>query len=159
MIKKEAAKPRLPKNKKYMLVRYGKMNNLGLFEHNQSHVRREENRIIVKTNRGLELGCLIGNLVSYKGGQLKFSDKQIKEYFDKSEVDFSTVPVGKFIRYATSEDISEEKHLEKIAEEEMDCCRRWAEELGLSMKLVAADHIFGGERISNQNRNAANRLT
>ena len=130
-----------------MLVRYGRMNTLGWFEHKESRIPKLAGRVVVKTERGLELGHVIGQLGHYKAGQFRLNQEQIKKYFDDSEVDYSWQQAGKFVRYANAEDISEEKHLEKIAEEEMECCKRFIEEMELPMKIVDAEHIFGGERI------------
>jgi cell fate regulator YaaT (PSP1 superfamily) len=140
-------KPRQAKNKKYMLVRYGRMNALAFFEHHEAEIPKVHSRVVVKTERGLELGYIVGQLCSYRGGQFKLKEQQIKEYFEKSEIDFSPDYAGKFIRYATADDISEERHLRKIVQEEIDCCRRIIKELDLPMKIVDAEHVFGGERI------------
>jgi cell fate regulator YaaT (PSP1 superfamily) len=93
------------------------------------------------------LGHIVGQFCPYKAGQFRLSQDQLKEYFDNSDIDLSVDEVGKFIRYATADDISEEKHLRKISEEELKCCRRFVKELGLPMKIVDAEHIFGGERL------------
>jgi len=142
-----AAKPKQTKYKKYMLVRYSRMNTLGLFEHHETRIPKVDTRVVVKTDKGLELGHLVGQLSSYRAGQLKFDSDQIKKYFDDSDIDISIDKTGKFVRYATAADISEERHLQKIAEEEMECCRRFVKELNLPMKIVDAEHIFGGERV------------
>jgi len=135
------------KSKKYMLVRYSRMNALGFFEHNETRIPRVNTRVVVKTDKGLELGHLAGQLTTYKGGQFKLSEDQIKEYFDNSDIDFTCGQAGKFIRFATADDISEERHLQKIAREEIECCKRFVTELNLPMKIVDAEHILGGERI------------
>lgn len=135
------------KNKKYMLVRYSRLHNLGIFEHNESDIPRKTARAVVKTDKGLELGYIVGHFSHYKTGQFKLNNEQIKRYFEESEIDLSPEPTGKFMRYATAEDISEEKHLEKIAKEEMKFCEQLAKELSLPMKIVDVEHIFGGERI------------
>ena len=142
-----AAKPRQARTKKYMLIRYGRMNTVGLFEHNENKIPKLSARVVVKTERGLELGYIVGPLTFYKAGQIKLTDEQIKSYFVEGGTEFSFEQAGKFIRFATAEDVSEEQHLQKIAKEEIECCRRFAEELSLSMKVVDAEHIFGGERI------------
>jgi cell fate regulator YaaT (PSP1 superfamily) len=142
-----AAKPRQARTKKYMLIRYGRMNTVGLFEHNESKIPKLSARVVVKTERGLELGYIVGPLTFYKAGQIKLTDEQIKSYFGEGGTEFSFEQAGKFIRFATAEDVSEEQHLQKIAKEEIECCKRFAEELNLSMKVVDAEHIFGGERI------------
>jgi len=140
-------KPKQARSKKYMLVRYGRMNTVGLFEHNETKMPKVTTRVVVKTEKGLELGYLVGQLSFYRGGQIRLSDEQIKTYFSDGESQFSYEPAGKFIRFATAEDISEEQHLEKIAKEEVECCKRFVQELNLPMKVVEAEHIFGGERI------------
>jgi cell fate regulator YaaT (PSP1 superfamily) len=135
------------KNKKYILVRYGRMSTLGLFEHHETGILKVHTRVVVKTNRGLELGYLVGRFSSYKAGQFRLNQEQIKEYFNNDDIDFSQGQAGKFIRYATAADISEERHLRKIAREEMEYCRRFIKEMNLPMKIVDAEHVFGGERI------------
>ncbi len=147
MSKAPATKPKQVKHKKHMLVRYSRMNILGLFEHQETRIPKVETRVVVKTDKGLELGYLVGQLSSYRAGHLKFDSDQIKKYFDDSNIDIAVEEAGKFVRYATAADISEERHLQKIAEEEMECCRRFVKELDLPMKIVDAEHIFGGERV------------
>ncbi len=142
-----ATKPKQSKGKKYMLVSVGRINTLGWFEHNETHIPKRPSRVVVKTSRGLELGHIVGQFCPYRSGQFKLSQDQVKKYFDVSEIDLSIDENGKFIRYATTDDISEEKHLRKIAEEELKCCRRFVKELNLPMKIVDAEHIFGGERL------------
>jgi cell fate regulator YaaT (PSP1 superfamily) len=130
-----------------MMVRYSRMRLLGLFEHNETQLPAVPTRVVVKTEKGLELGNMIGNLGAYRAGQLKLSDDQIKKYFEDAEIPFPSEPVGRFVRYATAEDLNEEKHFNKIAEEEADYCRNLIKEMNLPMKIVDAEHILGGERI------------
>jgi cell fate regulator YaaT (PSP1 superfamily) len=141
------SKPKVVKNKKYMLVRYGQMGILGWFEHQENQVSKQPHRVIVKTERGLELGQIVGQLCPYKAGQFKLDPEQIKKYFEDSGIELCVQKDGKFIRYATAEDLSEERHLRKSALEELDCCRNFAKELNLPMKIVDAEHVFGGERV------------
>lgn len=146
--KNSGTKPWQAKKKKYMLVRYGRMNTLGWFEHSQTRIPKLPTRVVVKTQKGLEMGSLAGSLCCYKeGGQLRMNKEQVKEYFERNGVDFPNAPSGKVVRFATATDVSEERHLRGIVQEEMKCCRKFAEEMGLAMKIVDAEHIFGGERI------------
>jgi len=147
MAKTAWTRPKPAKSTKLMLVRYGRMGLLGLFEHNETSIPKVPSRAVIKTEKGLELGYIVGQLAPYRGGQFKLNCEQIKKYFEDSEVDFPAKPAGKFIRFATPEDVSEEKHLQKINKEEIECCRRFVKELDLPMKIVDAEHIFGGERI------------
>ncbi len=142
-----ATTPKQAKSKKYMLVRYGRMNNLGFFEHNETKIAKTISRVVVKTDKGLELGYLVGQLTCYKEGRFKLSDERLKKYFEDSDMDLPGARVGKFVRCATAADLNEEQHLQKIARDEIESCKRFAQEMNLPMKIVDAEHIFGGERI------------
>ncbi|HON91316.1 MAG TPA: regulatory iron-sulfur-containing complex subunit RicT [Sedimentisphaerales bacterium] len=146
MTEETPSKPKTAK-RKFLLVRYGRMNNLGLFEHNESEIPRTLTRVVVKTDKGLELGHLVGQLDHYKDGRFRLSEEQIASYYTISEIPFNTEPAGKVVRFATPDDISEEQHLKAITAEEIESCERLAAELGLRMKIIDAEHIFGGERI------------
>lgn len=147
MVNNRENKPKQVKKKKYMLVRYGRMNLLGFFEHHESDISKVSIGVVVKTDKGLELGKLVGALDSYRGGQFKLSENEVKEYFGESYLDLPRSRGGKFIRYATHADISEQEHLQKIAKDEIAACRRAVEELNLPMKIIDAEHILGGERV------------
>jgi len=147
MARPSAARPKQARGRKYMLIRYGRMGTLGWFEHNEAQIPRCPKRAVIKTERGLELGELVGQLCPYRGGNFRFDQDEVNRYFEDSEVEYACDPAGKFVRYATAEDLSEERHLEKIAAEEMEHCRQFVKELGLAMKVVDAEHVFGGERI------------
>ena len=93
------------------------------------------------------MGQLTGQLCPYRGGQFRLNQEQVKKYFEDSEVDCLCEVAGKFVLNSTSEDISEERHLEKIANDEMEYCKQLIKEMDLPMKIVDAEHVFGGERI------------
>jgi cell fate regulator YaaT (PSP1 superfamily) len=147
MAETSRAKTKLIKGKKYMLVRYGRMNNLGLFEHNEAQVPKTPARVVVKTDKGLELGYVVGQPIAYREGRFRYTEEQICGYYTNSDINFPSEPAGRVLRFATPDDISEEQHLKKITDEEIASCQRFAEELRLNMKIVDAEHIFGGERI------------
>lgn len=147
MAKNSDSRPKQVRNKKYMLVRYGRMNLLGFFEHNESNIPKVAAGVVVKTDKGLELGHLIGPLNSYRGGQFRLSEKDTAEYFGESQIDLPPDKGGRFVRYATHADTSEQEHLQIIARDEVECCRRFVRELNLPMKIVDAEHILGGERV------------
>ena len=78
--------------KKYLLVRYGRMNTLGLFEHRQSYTPKVPTRVVVKTEKGLELGYLVGQSGCYRAGHFRLNQDQIKKYFEDSDIDFDEKP-------------------------------------------------------------------
>lgn len=134
------------KHKKLMLVRYGRMGYLGWFEHKESYIPKTRSRVVIKTDRGLELGELVGQF-HYRGGHFKSTPEQVQEYYGKTQKDQPLTDGGTFVRFATAEDVMEEKHLDASAREEMQCCERFVKEMELPMKIVDAEHVFGGERI------------
>jgi cell fate regulator YaaT (PSP1 superfamily) len=141
------SKPQRTKTKKLMLVRFGRMNSLGLFEHNESHMPKTDVQVVVKTRKGLELGLIVGALGCYKQGKYRWDPKQVAGYYKASDMEMMCEQGGKFIRYATHDDLSDAVHFKKIALEEVRTCQRVVNETRLSMKIVGAEHILGGERV------------
>ncbi|MHC4236820.1 MAG: PSP1 domain-containing protein [Planctomycetota bacterium] len=139
-------KHKAPKSAKKMLVSYGRIGTLGWFEHNEAHIPKLCAHVVIKTKRGLELGKIVG-VHNYRGGQFKSSPEQVEEYFCNRTKDYPLGDGGRFVRFATAADLSEQRHLEKNAIGEAKTCQRITEELGLKMKIVEAEHLFGGERI------------
>jgi cell fate regulator YaaT (PSP1 superfamily) len=147
MTEPTTAKPKPAKNRKVLLVRYGQMKTLGVFEHEETQIPKVPTRVVVKTEKGLEMGEVVGTLTGYREGRFRFTEEQVCGYYANSEIAFNGELAGKFIRLATPDDISEEQHLQRISSEEIACCEQIAKELNLRMKIVGAEHIFGGERI------------
>ena len=142
----ENTKPKGPKGAKHMLVSYGRIGMLGWFEHNEPHIPKMNSYVVIKTHRGLELGRIVG-VHNYRGGQFRSSPQQVEQYYCNRTKDYPLAEGGTFVRYATQEDLSEQRHLEKNAIAEAKTCQRITEELGLKMKIIEAEHLFGGERI------------
>lgn len=101
---------------------------------------------MIKTQRGLELGQIVG-IHCYRGGQFKSTSEDVEQYYCNRTKDYPLSGGGTFVRFATPEDLSEQKHLEKNSIGEAKTCQRIAGELGLKMRIIEAEHLFGGERI------------
>ncbi len=142
----ENTKHKTPKNAKQMLVRYGRMGAMGWFEHHEAHIPKLNTHVVIKTERGLELGEVVG-AHNYRGGQFKSTPEQVESYYCNRTKDYPLCEGGQFVRFATHEDLSEQKHLEKSAIDEAKVCQKYADEKGLKMKIIEAEHLFGGERI------------
>ncbi len=134
------------KSAKQMLVSYGRIGTLGWFDHQEAHIPKINTHVVIKTKRGLELGKIVG-IHNYRGGQFKSSPEQVEQYYCNRTKDYPLGEGGRFVRFATDQDLSEQKHLEKNAIGEAKTCQRITEGLGLKMKIVEAEHLFGGERI------------
>lgn len=143
----DAQKGKGQKTRRLMLVRYGKMGLLGWIEHNEPEVPKTPTRVVIKTTRGLELGE-VGGSFCYKSGQFKSSPEQVTTYYNPSDPkEHPIVDGGTFVRFATEEDLREAEHLEASAQEEAKTCMKFVREMNLPMKIIEAEHLFGGERI------------
>ena len=129
-----------------MLVSYSKMGFLGWFRHHEKQLRKADTRVVIETERGLEIGYVVGPYCC-KAGQFRKTREQLTDYFGVSPTEYPFAQGGKFVRYATAGDIREEKHINKGAEDELKRCKQFIKEMNLSMKTVDIEHIFGGERI------------
>ncbi|ARN57272.1 regulatory iron-sulfur-containing complex subunit RicT [Sedimentisphaera salicampi] len=135
------------KHTKKMLVRYGKLGFLGWFSHSEQSLPKTRTKVIIKTERGLELGELVGANSSYFHGNFKGNFNTLQEYFELDHPDYPLAEGGEFVRIATAQDINEAQHVRESAGEELKICREYVDKLGLKMKIVDFEHIFGGERI------------
>lgn len=133
-------------NKKSVLIRYGKMGLLGWFTHSGIELDQTRTRAVIKTQRGLEIGDIVGPHC-YKGGSFRCSKEKVDEYYSNRSKDYPFAGNGTFVRYATSDDINEAAHLEISAKKELEYCQKKAKDMELPMKIVEAEHLLGGERI------------
>ena len=86
-------------------------------------------RVVVQTMRGSEIGQVVDP----------------PHTIDDSEL---PAPLKKVTRVATGKDLESLAASESLRREAMATCRRLVEEHGLDMKLVGADIVFGGEKIT-----------
>lgn len=142
-----------PKNKpthhpveKKMLVRYGKTGTIGWFTHEEKNMPKALTKVMIKTERGLEIGEVVGRFC-YKSCAFKKTEEAVVDYYGVGQTDCPVSTGGKFVRYASEQDLSEEHHISIGAKEELARCKQIIDELKLQMKLVDIEHIFGGERI------------
>ncbi len=112
-----------------LVVRYGRMGLLGRFTYKLERWRRGD-RVVIQTDRGMEIGTVVCRWSH--DGQAGEGDLKVR---------------GKVIRLATHDDEVDARHLEKEAEREFAFCRRRIAARRLPMKLVAVEHLFGGDRI------------
>lgn len=131
---------------KHMLVRYGKAALIGWFAHNEKTMPKSQSKVMIKTERGLEIGEVVGRFC-YKSGAFKKSEESVVDYYGEGREGCPVATGGKFVRYATEQDLSEERHININAQEELRKCRQFTNEMELPMKLVDIEHIFGGEKI------------
>ncbi len=126
-------------------VRYGAMNWIGEFRIPPRLELRCGAKVVVQTDRGIELGQQVA-LTCPKCPQA-VTRSQIKEYVKNSGPEFYRPKAGKVLRIASPQDVREHELLNASVREDIDRCALMAAQLGLDMQVVTAEHLLGGERI------------
>jgi cell fate regulator YaaT (PSP1 superfamily) len=111
------------------VVRYGVMRLLGIFAPRGSDDYRRGDRVIARTNRGLEVGDVLC------------------EATEETAEHLSDPPGGQILRRMTAEDENELAHMQANEADEYARCDRIIHQSDLKMQLVDVEHVFGGERI------------
>jgi cell fate regulator YaaT (PSP1 superfamily) len=111
------------------VVRFGAMRFLGVFSASNSAVYYRDAQVIVRTDRGLEVGIVLSEANEIALAALK----------DSCE--------GQIFRTMTAEDELELARIVEQGRRELVVCQKYVEQLGLAMKLVDLERIFGGERV------------
>ncbi len=143
---REKASKSKNKHHRHMLVRYGKMGMVGMFKHEERHIPSETRYVIVHTDRGMELGELIAPFFQTRG-TVELPPEKMDAYWEASGKDYPISFQGRFVRFANEQDINEQRHLDREAQEERKTCEAMIAQKNLPMKLVTVEHLFGGDRI------------
>jgi cell fate regulator YaaT (PSP1 superfamily) len=105
------------------------MRTLGVMSARGNERLEREARVIIRTNRGLEVGDVL----------CEATEQATQHLHDP--------PGGQILRVMSSDDINELTHLQSREPQEFEVCDRMVRKLGLKMQLVDIEHLFGGERI------------
>lgn len=128
-----------------VVVRYGRMMQLGLFDYDPAATPAPGTKLVIHTERGTELGTVVIG-VSSGDSPWEIGDEQLRQYLADSGKNYPFTRGGKVVRLANRQDINDQCHLEKSAAAEAGFCREQIKALALDMRLVAVEHILGGER-------------
>ena len=134
------------RNQPTVVVRYGLMGTVGQFRHNLKAPPTPGMEVVVRTDRGVELGQVVAD-VCEKTGCRGLAPGKLAEFLKANGPEYPFRRDGKVLRQANHQDIIDHRHLAGSAREEAAFCRQQVEELKLKMKLVAVEHLLGGERI------------
>jgi cell fate regulator YaaT (PSP1 superfamily) len=128
-----------------LIARYGRMFHIGEFRHSLKSPPNPGKKVVVRTDRGVELAEVVAPI----GGDnpLAIAPEKLEEYLKANGGDFPYRRSGRVLRAANQQDIIDQRHLDSSAGEEYTFCRKLIREMELEMKLVAVEHLLGGERI------------
>jgi cell fate regulator YaaT (PSP1 superfamily) len=113
----------------HFVVRYGQMRFLGEFVGMDGHAHPRGERVVVKTDRGTELG------------------EVLCEATDRSAAFLENPYRGEILRVATAADLAMEDRLAERAARGSEACREFVGRRRLQMDLVDVETILGGERM------------
>lgn len=111
------------------IVRFGSMRALGVFSARNQDQYHRGNKVIARTNRGLEIG------------------EVLCEATERSVSFLKDPPQGHIQRIMTHDDSNELSHVETTRGEKVRICKSHIKSLDLQMQLVDIEQLFGGERI------------
>lgn len=124
-------------------VRYGAMRVLGEFSARPSLKLNCGQKVVVETDRGIELGEPVGVC----GCDRKMPKERVDEYVKNSGPEFCKPRSGRILRAATDQDVNEHEHLNAHINDDVKHCAALADQLGLDIRVVTAEHLLGGEQI------------
>lgn len=132
-----------------IVVRFGFMKMVGEFPYDGAAKPGCGSKLVVRTHRGTEIGEMLTSTCPNSGCSKSVTRKQMLEYIENSggrDYPFSTQ--GRVLRIATPEDMARQSAIESTRHE----LRRWAKDvagsLDLPIKIVEAEPILGGERMT-----------
>ena len=111
-----------------LIVRHGTMRFLGEFDPEAGSFRRGD-EVVVRTERGLELGQVV----------CESSPRALALLEEPTK--------GRILRTLTDTDREERARLRLLEREELANCIRFVEERKLQMDPIDVEHLFGGERL------------
>jgi len=144
-----APAPAAPAPVPMMVVRFGLMRRVGLFRHSLDKIPPHGTKVVIRTERGVEMGeflAMVGE--EDQSWPTCLRRERLQEYVRCSAGGYPLRREGVVLRLANHQDIVDHRHLESSAREEAAFCGEQILQLKLPMKVVAAEHLLGGERIA-----------
>lgn len=130
-----------------VVVRYGAMGHLGLFRHNLQTPPKYSTKVVIRTDRGVEIGQVMAIISDQPDGMMAMTPARLDDYIRANGPEFPFRRNGRILRIANNQDLIEHRHLKQSASEAASFCRQHIRELKLDMKLVTVEYLLGGERI------------
>ncbi len=133
---------------KAIVVRYGYMKLVGEFPYDGDAKPGCGSKLVVRTQRGVELGEMLTTTCSNGGCGKSVSRKDMLQYIENSggkDYPFSTQ--GRVVRVATIEDLKQQEVLDAGKMDMIRFAKRAIADANLPMKLVEVEPLLGGERI------------
>ena len=129
-----------------VIVRYGALAQIGEFSHDLPDPPLPGRKVVIRSERGVELGEVLATVSEQPSWRCITSDK-LSRYVGANGPEYPYQRGGKILRLANPQDVIDFRHLETSAREEGSFCRQQIRQARLNMRLVTVEHLLGGERI------------
>ncbi len=141
-------KPAEPPPPKTMVVRYGYLRLIGEFASDVIGKTGCGTKLVLRTNRGTEIGEMLTTACGNGGCSKSITRDKLLEYIDLSGGrDYPFYTDGRVLRVATAQDLANQQRLDEQRSKHLTQARELVAIHRLDMKLVAVEHLLGGERI------------
>lgn len=132
-----------------IVVRFGSMRMVGEFPYDGDAKPGCGSKLVVRTHRGVELAEMLTSTCPNAGCGHAVTRNEMLEYIENSGGrDYPFFDEGKVMRVATVEDLNRQAQLEATKPALMKSAREAVASLGLEMKIVDAEPILSGERLT-----------
>jgi cell fate regulator YaaT (PSP1 superfamily) len=141
----EAATAEAEKSLSTTAVRFGYMRYIGEFSHPADVKFTSGARVVIQTQRGIEIGEHVALMCS--GCERSVKREQVVEWVQQSGEDTYLFDAGRILREATAADLAEYTRMQATCRQKRALAQQAAERHGLPLKVVECESPFGGERI------------
>lgn len=134
---------------KTIVVRFGYLKLIGEYPYNGDAKPGCGSKIVIRTHRGTEIGEMLTSTCPNTGCSKAVSRKDMLDYIENSGgKDYPFFAEGKALRVANADDMNRQSRIEQEKNEMRITARRFVSEMRLPMKIVEAEPLLGGERIT-----------
>jgi cell fate regulator YaaT (PSP1 superfamily) len=134
---------------KTLVVRFGRMRLIGEYHYRGEIQPGCGSKMVVKTHRGTELAELLTSMCKNAGCGSSVTRQEMLGYIDSSGgKDYPFFSDGRALRVATAEDMQLQAKLEEGIPQIVRHTREEVAALGIEMKVIDAEPILGGERLT-----------
>lgn len=131
-----------------IVVRFGYLRMVGEFPYTGDAKPGCGSKLVVKTQRGVEMGEMLTSTCRNAGCSKSVTRKEMLEYIEHSGgKQYPFYEHGRVLRIATPDDLNEEQRLEQKKHEYKVAAKRLVEEAELPMRIIEAEPLLGGERV------------
>lgn len=134
---------------KTVVVRFGSMKMIGEFPFDLNVKPGCGTKMVARTHRGTELAEMLTSTCPNAGCSKSVTRKEMLQYIENSGgKDYPYFNEGKILRIATTDDLNEQRRIEGLRNGMKRFAQQAVEQVGLPMKVVDAEPILGGERLT-----------